>query len=118
MPGQQTFPKRERLTKSSDFLDVFKHGKKMVGPVFVCYVLRRKGQGRKLGFAVSRKVGGAVTRNRVKRYIREIYRVNRQHLVDDFSVVVVARPACAALDYPQCSEALTALFRRGALLSE
>lgn len=116
MPGLQTFPRKERLTNSSEFLDVFKRGKKMVGPVFVCYVLRQKGQGRKLGFAVSRKVGGAVTRNRVKRYIREVYRVNRKHLVDDFSVVVVARPPSATLDFPQCSEALITLFRRGAIL--
>lgn len=110
MPGLQTFPKDERLTRKRDFVAVFEQGRKSVGPSFVCYLLRREGQGRKFGFAVSRKVGAAVTRNRVKRYLREFYRKHRAEFGEDAHVVVVARPYAAKLGYEQCARAMQRLL--------
>lgn len=49
--------------------------------------------GRKAGFAVSRQVGSAVSRNRARRRLREVYRHLRLTLPDDIEVVFVARPA-------------------------
>ena len=68
VPGRESFPRRERLTSPREFREVFEHGRRAAGQAFICYVA--EGQGRKMGMAVSRKVGGAVVRNRVKRYIR------------------------------------------------
>lgn len=89
---------------------VFQQGRKSVGRAFVCYGLRREGQGRKFGLAVSRKVGSAVTRNRVKRYLREYYRTHRAQVDDDTHVVIVARPSAAELSYDQCSRAVQRLL--------
>jgi ribonuclease P protein component len=116
MPGQERFPRRERLTRREDFLDVFRHGTKTVGPAFICYVDTRAGNGRKLGLAVSRRVGTAVTRNRVKRYIREVYRKYRSGMVDECRLVVVAREPAAALDYHACERDIAKLWRRGGVL--
>ena len=118
MPGLRTFPRRERLTKQSEFREVYGQGRKAVGRSFVCYFARREGEGRKFGMAVSRKVGGAVTRNRVKRYLREIYRACREDLKDDMSIVVVARPAASTLSFAECEEAIGGLFRTGGALRE
>lgn len=118
MPGLEKFPRSERLTRRKDFLDIYRIGERAVGRGFIGYVVRREGQGRKFGVAVSRKVGGAVTRNRVKRYIREVYRSNRKHLTDDFRMVVVARPKAATMTYSECREAIGQLFQRGELVSE
>ena len=118
MPGLQTFPRNERLTKPSEFRDVYGRGRKAVGHSFVCYVARRECQGRKFGMAVSRKVGGAVTRNRVKRYLREIYRNCREDLKDDMSIVIVARSAASTLGFAECEEAIHRLFRKGGALRE
>ena len=118
MPGLRTCPQYERLTKQSGFREVYGQGRKAVGRSFVCYVARCEGQGRKFGMAVSRKVGGAVTRNRVKRYLREIYRARREDLKDDMSIVIVARRAASTLSFAECEEALDRLFRTGGALRD
>ena len=70
-----------------------------------------------MGLAVSRKVGSAVTRNRVKRYLREIYRAHRGELYEDVHLVIVAKPGCASLNYRQCEAALRQIFQKGEVLS-
>lgn len=121
-PGTRRFLREERLRRRAEFQCVYRDGEKRVGEAFLCYVMPGSGQGWKMGLAVSRKVGGAVVRNRVKRRIREIYRTYRTEIAFDedggprrekgASVVIVARPASASLDYPESERALRALFRR------
>ena len=113
MQGRAKFPRRERLTKRREYLQVYEQGKKTAGREFVCYVAQQEGRGRKLGLAVSRQVGGAVVRNRVKRYIREVYRTHRFEFADDIYVVIIARPSAAKLGYRECEEALCGMFRAG-----
>ena len=118
MPGQYTFPKAERLTLKSEYRFVFKTGEKFVGRHFICYLVRRENEGSKLGFAVSRKVGKAIVRNRIKRYLREFYRTHRSGFSTGFWLVIVARPAAAGLRYPQCVEAVEKLLKRGDILND
>ncbi len=113
MQGRAKFPRRERLTKRREFLEVYEHAGKTAGREFICYVAQQEGRGRKLGLAVSRKVGNAVVRNRVKRYIREVYRTHRAEFADDIYIVIIARPSAAKLGYRECEEALCGLFRSG-----
>ena len=110
MPGPQAFPRHERLTRKQDFEAAFRTGRRSVGPAFICYVVRRESQGRKFGFAVSRKVGTAVVRNRVKRYLREFFRTHRAGIDDDTHIVVVARPAAAEADFDECVRAMRRLL--------
>ena len=117
MTGPESFPRSERLTRRSEYLELYRKARRMDGQAFTCYVARQEGQGRKFGLAVSRKVGGAVVRNRVKRYIREVYRTRRKHLDDDFAMVIVARPSAASLSFAQCESAIDRLFQKGDLVS-
>jgi ribonuclease P protein component len=114
VPGRESFPRRERLQTEREFREVFEHGRRAAGQAFICYVA--EGQGRKMGMAVSRKVGNAVVRNRVKRYIREVYRHERAALREEMRLVVVAKPAAAGLTYAESWEALRRLFRQGGAL--
>lgn len=116
MPGEYTFPRGERLLHRAEFDRVFKEGEKLVDAAFVCYVCRQAGQGRKLGCVVSRRVGNAVVRNRVKRHIREMYRLHRPYLADDVHVVVLARQTAGRMRYGESAEALSRLLRKGDVL--
>jgi ribonuclease P protein component len=112
----ESLPRRERLTRRSDYLRAYKEGKRWTSGLFVCYVVRQAGQGRKLGCAVSRKVGRAVVRNRVKRYIREVYRKHRSRLMDDIHLVVVALAPSGDAGYDECAAALQRIFQKGDVL--
>lgn len=108
--GPHGFPRQSRLTKRAEYLRAFREGDRRVGRAFICYVARRNTPGKKLGCVVSRRVGSAVVRNRVKRYLREFFRTHREKLAPDVDVVVVARPDAAFLDYHACAAALRNLF--------
>ncbi len=74
LPGARPRTGRMRLSRSADFDRVFRQGRSHAGRELVLYVFPRgEGDEPRLGLSVSRKVGGAVERNRVKRLLREAF---------------------------------------------
>ncbi|MBI2433189.1 MAG: ribonuclease P protein component [Candidatus Hydrogenedentes bacterium] len=113
---RHTFSRDNRITCKREFDEVFAQGEKVVGRQFVGYWIRRCGQGSKLGLVVSRKVGKAVVRNRVKRHIREFFRRERAHFAVDLHLVVVARPSSAQMNGTESAAALRQLLQQGGVL--
>jgi ribonuclease P protein component len=92
-PGNSPRPKRGRLSRSADFDRVFRQGSSHGGRELVLYVFPRSEDAStpRLGLSVSRKVGGAVQRNQVKRLLREAFAIDGDRLPPDSDIVVVAR---------------------------
>ena len=91
--------RRARITRSGDFDAVYRRGRSATGRHLVAYVFARDdrppGSPPRLGLSVSRKVGDAVERNRVKRVLREQFAPLAAGLPPGVNVVVIARPGAA-----------------------
>ena len=97
-----TLPRGERLRRAAAFQAVFQQGSRLERPSFVA--LWRRGEGRRVGFAVSRQLRGAVGRNRARRRIREAYRRIRASIGRYVELVVVARAAATTRPFPEMVE--------------
>lgn len=76
-PTNKRFPKGHRLLKHADFERVYKQGRRHFGQhMTVFHLARDNGEGLRVGFTVSKALGGAVLRNRMKRRLREAVRMN------------------------------------------
>lgn len=93
------------LKKNSDFRRLYSKGKSVVTPYLVLYCRRNRLGVNRLGYTVSTKLGHAVVRNRVRRRLREIYRLNSQALKTGWDIVVVARSRCVGARYQRMNAA-------------
>jgi ribonuclease P protein component len=99
-PSGGRSPKRRRLSRSVEFERVYRQGRSKANRFFVLYAFPREdepsataeGEGPRLGLSVSRRVGGAVDRTRVKRVLREAFWAEAERLPGGADYVVVARP--------------------------
>lgn len=93
----------------------YKGGSKASGLLVVYFKKNRYGQSR-LGITVSKKVGNAVTRNRVRRLIKENYRLMEPEIRDGYDVIIVARARMAEADFHAAGASLRMLLGKCGLL--
>ncbi|KYZ75713.1 hypothetical protein AXX12_10920 [Anaerosporomusa subterranea] len=83
--------KSDKLRKNKSFQAVYKGGKSVSNRLLVLYMLPNQSNSNKIGFAAGKKLGNAVVRNRVKRMMREVFRLNRDKLPHGYDFILVGR---------------------------
>lgn len=109
--GDWPFPRDERMQSQQEFDQVKQEGVSCSGQYLVLAVnFRPCESAKRVGFIISKRVGRAVTRNRIRRRLREVYRLRRPGIVDGFSMVLIARPAAAHVGFDLLDAEFARLF--------
>lgn len=100
-----------------DFKRLYYKGGNVGSDILVIYYKKNKLSHNRLGITVGTKIGGAVVRNRIKRLIRESYRLIESEICPYYDIVVVARSKCAEVDFHAISGTLKRLFKKSGILN-
>jgi ribonuclease P protein component len=120
MRPRLTFNYKEKLHLQKDFKRVFKTGRRLAHPAILIYVCRRGdlSDTRRLGLVTGRKIGGAVERNRVKRRLREIFRLNKDRFIPSLDMVCIPKPGICALDYETLRNTVLGLLKNAGVFTQ
>ncbi|MEN9406730.1 MAG: ribonuclease protein component [Bacillota bacterium] len=103
-----------RLRKSKDFHRVFRCGRSVVSSSFVLYIAKRRvtGEAARLGVSVSKRIGNAVVRGRLKRLVKESLREQMLTLPKNVDIVVIIRKEAVKLNFHRVKSILQSLLHR------
>lgn len=115
------FSKQSVLRKNKNFRIVYRYGKSWANRIAVLYVLPQPKQAaacRRVGFVTGKKLGGAVIRNRVKRLMKEAFRLNQHRLLEGVDLVLVGRHNAVQANFQAVQKALLDLFQKAQVLKK
>lgn len=101
-----------RLSKNSDFQKVYKKGKSVANKYLVLYYLKNTLDTPRIGCSVSKKVGNSVVRHRVKRLIKEVYRLNHEPYIKGYDLVFIAKPITKDSSYQDYVKNINHLIKK------
>jgi len=114
-----SFRQFERLKKKKEFKRVYKEGKAVRGRNFKLIFLPNKCNFNKIGLTVpAKKIRLSSYRNRVKRLLREVYRLNKPHMKQGFDMVIIADKGASELDYKSACHEMVALYKKSGIYNE
>lgn len=103
---RHSFTKKERLLKRAEFLAVTEGGKKSHTTSFIIFIRPNTLSFSRIGITVSKKVGNAVERNRIKRLIREFFRLSKAGIETGIDIIVIAKRGAVGKDFREVSREL------------
>jgi len=106
-----SFSKNERQQKRARFLELTEIGTRISDDLFII-VYQKNDKGSRLGITVTRKIGNAVVRNQIKRYVRETFRLFPQRHFLKAEMNVIAKTTAATASFQEVNVALQNLFTR------
>ncbi len=111
---RETFSSDDRLRKRREFEECYVSGFRVSGRHLQLFLLARKGAAApRIGISTGRRTGSAVTRNRLKRRLREIFRRNRAGLPPGVQVVVNVRSSAASTTFSEFAQDYLSTLERG-----
>ena len=103
---------KNKVKKRRDFTKVYRQGKSLSAANTVVCWRKTKSDCFRVGFTVSKKVGNAVVRNKVRRRLKEIVRLHPERFSAGADYIIVARPAAAFCEYRELDMELERLLRK------
>jgi len=113
--GRARMRREQRLTKRNDFTAVYRKGRAFGHPLIALRLLPNERPFSRYGFVVSKAVGNAVVRNRVRRRLRE--GIRSLPVEPSWDIVVIARPKAAAADFHALRQAAVGVLSRAGVLT-
>lgn len=111
--------KKQRIKKNEEFQKVFKKGKSFANRQFVVYCLPKEGQTHfRIGLSVGKKIGKAVTRVQIKRYIRQVFLELKDDVRQDMDYVIIARVPAATLNFHETKKSLIHVLKIAKVLKK
>ncbi len=104
------------LRNTRQFNQVYKKGKSIVNRHVVMYYVKNQTDYNQIGFSVSKKVGKAVVRNRVKRLMKESFRINEEFIKAGYDIIFVARVRIKDSTYQEVEKAMLSCLKKSKLL--
>lgn len=101
-----------KIKKNGDFRKIYNCRKSVADRNMVLYFLSNNKEDCRFGFTVSKKVGNAVTRNRVRRLFDEACRLNKEKFPNGYDFILLARRDVVGLDFCQIEEGLLRLLKK------
>jgi ribonuclease P protein component len=99
------------LKKNHEFKRLYNKGKSAASQCAVVYCRRNGSSENRLGITVSTKLGGAVQRNRIRRRLKEVYRLNEEKFSAGYDIVLVARMKSRYIGFSELEASVLSLFK-------
>ena len=106
------------IKKNKEFRFIYNKGKSIADSRLVLHKVSRSQTSARLGISISSKVGNAVVRNKIKRRIKEIIRINEEDILNTDDIVFVVRVRCKDADFYQIQESVWYLLKKFKLLKD
>ena len=106
------------LKENYEFRRLYQRGKSAAGGTMVLYCRKNKLNRNRLGLTASTKLGHAVVRNRCRRRLREVYRLNLPQMKKGYDIILVARGKTATAPWKELNSTFTKLCKKLDLLEE
>lgn len=111
-------PKKLVVKQNSDFQKIYRNGRSLADKRLVVYFCKSFHPSYRVAFAAGKKLGNAVTRNRVKRLLREAYRLHRHEIDEKYCLLLVGRAAAVEADSAQMEKSFYSLCKRANVLKK
>ncbi len=99
MRGLFRFTKRERISLPQDFKEVMKSGKRLASKHFILFLRKNPKGFHRLGIVAKKELGTATLRNKMKRYLREFFRLNKNKISGSYDIVILIKKGNLPITY-------------------